>query len=312
MAFFSRRCVERIHRTFKATVIDAHFLYPDGWAASRIARKLGLPLTITIRGSKDEWLIGTDRERFLVEAMQAATHLFAVSDALKRDVAVRLGVSEDKVSVVGNGVDLGKFHPVDKREARRRLGLDEHAKVLIGVGGLVPRKGFQRVIPLLAALRQRYPDLVYLIVGGETGDARMRVNLEALARRHGVEGMIRFCGAQPPAALKWFYGAADVFALATEHEGWANVFLEAMACGLPVVTTRVGGNAQVVADSTVGTIVDWWDAEAFRIALDAALSHDWDRDAIVSYARSNTWDNRVARLVEAFNRVVSQSGAAAP
>jgi hypothetical protein len=67
----TERCVREIQRRFGATIVDAHFLYPDGWAATRIAKRLGLPCTITIRGSKDEWLIGTDREPMLVEAMRA-------------------------------------------------------------------------------------------------------------------------------------------------------------------------------------------------------------------------------------------------
>lgn len=295
--------VRRLAERGGAPIIDAHFLYPDGWAATWIAARLGLPVTVTIRGSKDEWLIGTDRERYLVEAMKAATHLFAVSDALKRDVAVRLGIDPEKVSVIGNGVDLEKFSPVDKVEARRRLGIAEDAKVIIGVGGLIARKGFHRVIPLLPELRRRHPGLVYLIVGGGTTQADMRSELEALARECGVSDAVRFCGSQRPETLKWFYGAADVFVLATEHEGWANVFLEAMACGLPVVTTRVGGNAQVVSAPWLGELVPWWNPGEFREAIDRALCTAWGTGAITAHARSNTWDDRVRQLVAEFKAI---------
>lgn len=305
MAIGSMRCMRRLQREFGATLIDAHFLYPDGWAATRIGRRLGLPVTITIRGSKDEWLIGTDRERYLVEAMTEASRLFAVSEALKRGVAMRLGIDPDKVSVIGNGVDLAKFTPVDKREARRRLGIAADAKVLIGVGGLIPRKGFHRVIRLLPELRNRHPGLVHLIVGGGATQADMRAELQALARAQGVSDVVRFCGIQPPEDLKWFYGAADVFALATEHEGWANVFLEAMACGLPVITTRVGGNAEVVCSNVLGELVDWWDSERFLDALDRALASHWDSKAIIAHARSNTWDDRVKRLVSEFEALAT-------
>ncbi|HRO60946.1 MAG TPA: glycosyltransferase, partial [Burkholderiaceae bacterium] len=300
MARSTERCVREIHRTFGATAIDAHFLYPDGWAATRIAATLGLPCTITIRGSKDEWLIGTDREPKLVEAMNAATRLFAVSQALERNVAHELGIAPGKTTVIGNGVDLKRFTPVDKAEARRRLGIGEDATVIIGVGNLVPLKGFQRVIPLLPALREKHPKLLYLIVGGGATQGDMRPELELLARRHGVDDAVRFCGRQPQEELKWFYGASDLFAQATEFEGWCNVFLEAMACGLPVVTTRVGGNAEVVADPAVGELVDWWDADEFAAAILRGLERNWDRQAIVSYAQSNAWDQRVASLVAAF------------
>lgn len=303
MARSTLPAVRRLARGFGASIIDAHFLYPDGWAATRIAARLGLPVTITIRGSKDEWLIGTDRERYLVEAMRAANRLFAVSEALSRNVAQRLGIDAAKVTVIGNGVDLEKFAPVDRAEARRRLGLAADAKVIIGVGNLIPTKGFHRVIPLLPELRRRHPGLVYLIVGGGSSQGDQRGELEALARQHGVADIVRFCGRQPQEALKWHYGAADVFAQATEFEGWSNVLLEAMACGLPVVTTRVGGNAEVVTDAALGELVDWWDPDAFLGAVDRALVHDWDRERIVAYARSNTWDDRVGRLVAAFREL---------
>jgi glycosyltransferase involved in cell wall biosynthesis len=238
--------------------------------------------------------------------MRSATRLFAVSQALARNVAQRLGIDASKVTVIGNGVDLEKFAPVDRAEARRRLGLAPDAKVIIGVGNLIPTKGFHRVIPLLPELRRRHPGLVYLIVGGGSSQGDQRAELEALARDCGVADVVRFCGRQPQEALKWHYGAADVFAQATEFEGWSNVLLEAMACGLPVVTTRVGGNAEVVTDPSLGELVDWWDPDAFRDAVDRALAHDWDRGRIVAYAQSNTWDDRIARLVAAFRELAVQ------
>lgn len=301
MALCTEACVRRVHRDFRATVIDAHFLYPDGWAATRIAQRLGLPATITIRGSKDEWLIGTPREAGLRQAMARATKLFAVSQALARNVAHALGVAPSRVEVIGNGVDVERFAPVDRTEARRRLGLAPDAPVLIGVGNLIPGKGFQRVIALLPRLRERHPGLVYLIVGG--GD--LRAALEAQARECGVADAVRFCGRQPQDELRWFYGAADVFVLATEFEGWANVFLEAMARGLSVVTTRVGSNAEVVSEPATGALVDWWDGDAFAEAIDRALVRDWDRRGIIAYARSNAWDERVERLVAEFSRLTA-------
>lgn len=303
MARCTERTVRSIHRAFRATAIDAHFLYPDGWAATRIANRLGLPATITIRGSKDEWLIGTSREAGLREAMTGAVKLFAVSQALASNVAYALGVERGKVVVVGNGVDTERFSPVDRAEARRRLGIEPNAKVLIGVGNLVPGKGFQRVIPMLARLRARYPGLVYLIVGSGTSHGDMLSALQAQAREEGVADTVRFCGRQPQDSLRWFYGAADVFVLATEFEGWANVFLEAMACGLPVVTTRVGGNEEVVAQPDTGILVKWWDEDGFLEAIESALTRPWNRDRILAYARSHAWDDRVEQLVAEFTKL---------
>ena len=107
----------------------------------------------------------------------------------------------------------------------------------------------------------------------------MRGQLRALAESHGVRGAVRLCGRQSPEELQWFYGAADVFALATSHEGWANVFLEAMACGLPVVTTRVGGNAEVVAEPRAGHAGQLLGCAGVRATRStSALSRHWDRE----------------------------------
>jgi teichuronic acid biosynthesis glycosyltransferase TuaC len=109
-----------------------------------------------------------------------------------------------------------------------------------------------------------------------------------------------FLGALSPEELKLPLSAAEVFVLATRNEGWANVFLEAMACGLPVVTTDVGGNAEVVAHPDVGTLVPFGDADRLAQAIADALVREWNRDAIVAYAESHGWERQVRTLVEEF------------
>ena len=105
--------------------------------------------------------------------------------------------------------------------------------------------------------------------------------------------------------------AADVFVLATRYEGWANVLLEAMACGLPVVTTRVGGNEEVVSSDQLGILVPFDDRQSLESALDDSLTRCWDRDAIVDHARRNTWDDRVALLVRHLADVATRANSGA-
>jgi glycosyltransferase involved in cell wall biosynthesis len=151
---------------------------------------------------------------------------------------------------------------------------------------------------------QQHPDLLYLIVGSGGPEGDMRVELDAQVRRLGLAGRVHFLGALPPEELKWPLSASDVFVLATRNEGWANVFLEAMACGLPVVTTDVGGNAEVVCRDELGSIVPFGDGAALQQALDDALNKDWDRGAILGYAQANQWDTRVAQLLRALGRFI--------
>jgi glycosyltransferase involved in cell wall biosynthesis len=134
---------------------------------------------------------------------------------------------------------------------------------------------------------------------------RVEEQLKRLAQNEGVTDSVRFCGRQPPEDLMWYYGAADVLVMATEYEGWSNVLLEAMACGLPVVTTRVGGNAEVVNASSLGELVEFWNPSAFVDAVSRALEQTWDREQIVAYARSNEWSGRIDVLEREFRAMVN-------
>ncbi|OJZ14874.1 MAG: glycosyl transferase family 1 [Thiobacillus sp. 63-78] len=309
MALCSFFLVRRLRRE-GARLIDAHFGYPDGDAAARLGRWLGLPVTLTLRGTEVPHSRDPVLRRQLIRTLGAAARVFSVSGSL-RQLALELGVEAGKTEVVGNGVDTQVFHPVDRAAARVRYGLPERARVLISVGGLVERKGMHRVIDCLPPLMARHPDLHYLIVGGGGGEGDLRAELDAQVARLGLAGRVHFLGTLPPDALKWPLSAADVFVLATRNEGWANVFLEAMACGLPVVTTAVGGNAEVVCGDELGSIVPFGDAAALRQALDAALDRNWDRAAIIDYAQANQWDTRVAQLLRAFDALLAASDPAA-
>jgi glycosyltransferase involved in cell wall biosynthesis len=119
-----------------------------------------------------------------------------------------------------------------------------------------------------------------------------------------VAERVHFLGARAPEDLRWPLSAADVFVLPTRNEGWANVILEAMACGLPVVTTDVGGNREVVSSETLGTVIPFDDPAQLQTALDDALGRRWDTTAILAYARAHQWDSKIESLVRAFQTLV--------
>jgi Glycosyltransferase len=303
------RLLQRLTREAPVNIIDAHFAYPCGHAAVLLGRWLGLPVTITMRGSEVSLSADPVRRRKIVAALNGASRVFSVSDSLRRH-AGELGADTNRIRVVGNGVDLACFFPEEQAAARSRLGLPLDAPVLVSAGGLVERKGFHRVIDCLPALRERFPGLRYLVVGGPSPEGDIGARLKQQVASLGLDGVVHFLGALPAAELRWPLSAADVFVLATSNEGWANVFLEAMACGLPVVTTDVGGNAEVVSAPHLGSIVPFADAGALTQALAEALDRDWDRQRIRDYAAANTWDSRVAVLVTEF-RALARSVPAA-
>lgn len=280
-------------------VIDAHFAYPDGYAATLLGRWLNLPTSITLRGTEVPHSRNPALRARVAKALARATRVFSVSDSL-RQLAISLGMPAAKGRVIGNGIDLDRFQPVPRAEARQRFGLPEDARVLVSVGALVERKGFHRVIECLPELLQEQPNLHYLIVGGANPEGDMLPELRAQVAAAGLEEKVHFLGALPPEDLKWPLSAADVFVLATRNEGWANVFLEAMACGLPVVATDVGGNREVVCRPELGAIVPFGERAALTTALRDALRHPWPRQAILDYAAENAWDTRVRVLLAEF------------
>ncbi|HYN76679.1 MAG TPA: glycosyltransferase [Lamprocystis sp. (in: g-proteobacteria)] len=285
-------------------LIDAHFAYPDGYAATRLGHWLGKPVTVTLRGTEVPHSRDPTKRRRLIETFRDADHLFTVAGSLAR-LAINLGADPAKVQVVGNGVDLARFRPLDRAAARARFGLPATAEVLISVGGLVERKGFHRVIEVMPELLRKHPRLVYMIVGGAGPEGDYAQSLRDQIAALGLNDRVRFLGQVAPDRLAEPLSAADCFVLATSNEGWANVFLEAMACGLPVVTTDVGGNPEVVSDDTLGTIVPFGDARDLADAISAALNRNWDRAAIRAYAERNPWEQRVATLVQAFERIAA-------
>jgi teichuronic acid biosynthesis glycosyltransferase TuaC len=226
-------------------VIDAHYAYPDGVAAARLGRALRLPVVITGRGT-DLTLIPRDsgaRAQILWAAQEAVAMVTVCEDLRQRLIA--LGAPSERTLVLRNGVDLALFRPRDRTVARAALRVEGFT--LLCVGSLIPRKGLDLVLRALVQV----PDCKLMIAG----DGPRRAELEALAKRLGVRDRVRFLGEVPHADLPDLYAAADVLLLASSREGWANVLLEAMACGTPVVATDVNGTGEVVRSHAAGMLM---------------------------------------------------------
>jgi glycosyltransferase involved in cell wall biosynthesis len=178
--------------------------------------------------------------------------------------------------------------------------------VLVSVGALVERKGQHRTLEVLPGLLKEFPDLKLLLVGSGGQEGDMEPRLREMVAENGLEDAVVFMGQRKHDALKAILSAADVFVLPTRFEGWANVFFEAMACGLPVVTTRVCGNPEVVKEGQTGLLVEFGEPEALQSALAQALSTEWDREAIAAYAASRPWDTVAEEVVAQFEDLLGK------
>jgi glycosyltransferase involved in cell wall biosynthesis len=306
IALASWPLLRRLLAAGQADILDVHFGFPDGHAGHLLARWSGLPYVITLRGKEERLRSQRPIGNRMAIALRKADKVVGVSSAL-RQVAVDLGAGVADAVLIGNGIDLDKFRPIAQEQARLRLGIAADAEVMVSVGSLVERKGFHRVIECMPTLLRTHPRLLFLVVGGPGPEGDDSQRLQALTRDLGLESKVRFLGPMAPGELHVPLSAADVFVLATRYEGWANVLLEAMACRLPVVTTDVGGNAEVVCRDELGALVPFGDASALTRAIGTALERDWNRDAIRAYAQDNTWDKRIAQVVALMRDVHRQA-----
>lgn len=276
-------------------VIDAHYFYPDGVAAVLLGRAFGLPVVVTARGT-DVNLIPQHAvpQRWLRWAVREADGIVAVSAALAGALE-GLGAPKGTVRVLRNGVDTALFRETEREATRARLGL--RGPVVLSVGHLIERKGHHRVIEAMRVL----PEMTLLIAG----EGPERPRLEALAAKHQLGDRVRLLGARPHAELPALYSASDVLVLASTREGWANVLLESMACGTPVVASDAWGNPEVVRTPAAGRIVQNTPA-AIAVGIRALLAAGVDRAATRAYAEPFSWDETTAGQVALFREVVGR------
>jgi glycosyltransferase involved in cell wall biosynthesis len=285
-------------------LLDAHYLWPDGVAAATLARELGVPFVLTARGTDlnviaREPAIGAR----IAQAAQGALQCCAVSRALGDRFAEVAGLPRERILDVRNGVDLARFRPGDQAAARKALGLPASGRLLLGVGRLVPGKGFDVAAGALGTL----PADVQLVLVGD-GPERAAIAAIGGARVH-------FLGARPPDEVAQAYRACDLFVLPSEREGWPNVVTEALASGLRIVATRVGGIPQILGDGdaagaapgTLGALVAPRDADAFAAALQATLAVPGDRAKVRAFAERYGWAEPVALLATLFRRALGEA-----
>jgi teichuronic acid biosynthesis glycosyltransferase TuaC len=294
LALGSWLLVKRLKQENMFDCIDAHFIYPDCFAAILLGKLLDLPVIVSARGTDINLYPSFKLIRPMIRwTLRNAAGAIAVSASL-RDVMVELGLPEDGVRVIGNGIDPDRFRPVDPSEARKLLELPATAQILVSVGALIPRKGFHVLIPAVAQIATQFPNLrVYIL-----GEGEYRPTLESLIRRWNLQERVFLIGNIPNDKLKLWYSAANVSCLVSSREGWPNVLQESLACGTPVVATHLWGAPEIIVSSELGFLVEQ-DSAAIAAALESALNKDWHREAIAQHAGKRTWDS-VGSEVEDF------------
>ena len=278
-------------------LIDGHYLYPDGIAAVALGRLFKKPVVLTARGSDvTQYPDHAVPRRMIQWAMRNAAALISVSAGLKTAM-VELGASAEKITVLRNGIDLNLFRLSDPGPVRSAWNIK--GKLLLSVGHLIHRKGHHLAIQALTEL----PDWTLAIVG----EGPERARLQTLATALNVDDRVVFCGSHSHESLPAYYAAADLLILASSREGWANVLLEAMACGTAVVASNIPGNAEVVNDVAAGEVVRENTSACFADTIRRTYARKIPRAATRAYAEHFSWDATSQGQLDLFRRVTAAS-----
>lgn len=290
-----------IEEGYDFDAIDAHYFYPDGVAAIMAGKYFNKPVVITARGT-DINLIPRHAlpRKMILWAASQAKGMITVCRALK-DEMIQLGIDGNKVTTLRNGVDLDVFCPGERAALRQALGIEEFT--LMSVGHLIERKGHDIAIKALVDL----PGINLLIAG----DGPERKKLEALVQQLQLQARVTFLGGLSQSELVRRYQAIDALVLCSSREGWANVLLESMACGTPVVASNVWGTPEVVACKEAGVLMPARTPQGLAEAVRALREHYPSHEATRRYAENFSWEDTTQGQIRLFEQVIERQRACA-
>ncbi len=284
----------------KFDLIDAHYLFPDCVSASRLSAKSGLPYTATARGSDvTQIALMPGPKKMILQACAGAGQVITVSQSLK-DKLITVGADGGNISVLRNGVDADRFCPlaIDRNKFLGDLGLDGTAPTIVFAGWLIERKRVDIVIDAMAHLPQAQTVIV--------GDGPLRSSLLAQVKSLDLEDRVKFVGQKQPDEMSQYFSVADVLCLPSEREGWANVMLEAMACGAAIVARNVDGAVELITGGAPGRLVDGDDPAKYAAAIGELLQEKLSREDVRSYAMGYSWQATSERQMEIFQALVGR------
>lgn len=289
-----------LKKRLQPDIIHGHFVYKPGYIATILGKLFHKPVIITAHGSDiHQNLFEEDRlcrER-TIYALKNCTKIIAVSDYIKKLIET-VGFGE-KVKVIPTGYSEKIFQPMDKTYARNSLSLHRDRKLLLFIGNLVRVKGTDILIDAFRIISDTFTDIELFVIG----DGAEKENLMNQATRLGIENKIHFLGSRDRNAVCLYINAADIVVVPSRNEGRSVVVLEALACGKPVVASRVGGIPETIIDDNLGILIDKEDPAALASGITNALSREWDSKYLSDYAMQYTSKRMAEELSQVYERL---------
>lgn len=296
LALGSWRTIRKIIKEgYEFESIDAHYFYPDGVAACILSKVFKKKLVITARGSDINYLPKfTLPRKLILWAENNCNAIITVSTALK-DNLILLGANREKISVLRNGVNLDVFKPKDRTKIP--LPVIKTKKCLLSAGNLIESKGHHIVIDAL----QHLTNCSLIILG--TG--KLETKLKNLCEDLNVTERVIFTGEVSHDEMLNYYNLADILVLASSREGMANVILESIACGTPVVAYDTGGASEIIKTDASGKLVPVRSTMPFVDAITNLLENLPIRSEVRNYAQNFCWDHTTEGQIKLFSNISS-------
>ena len=293
--FFSAlSLIIKLRKQFHFDLIHAHMACPAGFAGVLLGIIFNKPVIVTAHGSdihsfpKHFFL-----KRLVIFTLKKATKVVAVSQSLKESISKMVG-SQKELFVIRNGVNYEIFSPMDKTKTRGNLHLPINKKIILFIGSLIPIKGVDVLLRAFACMNKKNTNL--LLVGKGASESE----LKALAKELHIETQVCFIGSKIHDEIPLWLNACDVFCLPSYNEGFPAVIIEALACGMPVVSTEVGGIPEAIANESLGILVKPGNKDELALALTKALKKEWDYHAIAEYGKRFSWDTIAEEYIKLY------------
>lgn len=291
-------------QAFSPDIVIGYWVYPEGAGALWAARQLGIPIVIGALGTDIHMRSGLNAW-LTRRTLQAADAIITVSQAMTRYTHSTYGVPQERITTIVNGFNTQVFYPRPRAAARQKAGLAEQDRLILYVGRLIEAKGLRELLHafegLCATEAHNGTSATRLALIGE---GAMKAELQSMIAAAKLEGRVTLLGGRSPAEVADWMSAADVMTLPSWSEGYPNVLVESLACGCPVVATRVGGIPEIVTERN-GLMVTARQVAALQTGLQQALGTTWDRDAIAR-ASTRTWDDVASETMSVCQRIILQ------
>lgn len=308
-------------------VIHSHMSYPSGYVGLLLGRHLKKPVITTLHGGAENILLKTKEfpfyeplasnlyssttKKMFLKTLRYSDLVISNSNDVK-EMVLGAGIKPKEIITIGNGVNSRKFSPMPQDYVRDRLNLPQGKKILLFIGTLNKGKNPKILLSVFGKLLKKNQQLLLVFIG----DGPYRNGLKIRARKDGIEQFVLFPGSKAHDEIPLWLNAADLFVFPSFYESFGCVLLEALSCGVPVITSNAGAIPEIIQDRIHGFLINPHEPESLRVSIEKALAQDWNRELLSDYAKAYSWQNiakqiysQYERVLENFNKAAYQSNA---